>query len=383
MKKKILFFTGKRGGINHFIPLLKKIKKSKNFSSSILFTDMHISKIFGETFKEFKYLTKDIHLVKSIENKLDGSKINRAKQVPKAMDKIIFKLNKIKPYCVVILGDRSELFSVAIPCMILNIPIVHFYGGDISEGSTDNATRFSLSMLSNIHLVSNNYSYKKLIKIGIEKKKIYNIGLLSLHQIPKKIISKKHVFKKLSLNIYKKTIIIIFHPETYFLKNLKLQINTVLTSLKNIDANKIFIYPCSDPGYDIIIDQVEKFCLKNKDSSFYKNLNNELFYSLYSKSDLIIGNSSSGILESGFMKVPAINIGNRQKGRIQTKNVLNVQYNSEQIVNLIKYSLNNKKFKKKVKNLKSIYYKKNSIKRCYEILSKINMANPEIIVNKF
>ena len=83
------------------------------------------------------------------------------------------------------------------------------------------------------------------------------------------------------------------------------------------------------------------------------------------------------------MRVPAINIGNRQKGRIQTKNILNAQYNSEQIVNLIKYSLNNKKFKKKVKNLKSIYYKKNSINRCYEILSKINMANPEIIVNKF
>ncbi|MDA9696708.1 UDP-N-acetylglucosamine 2-epimerase [Candidatus Pelagibacter sp.] len=383
MKKKILFFSGKRGGINHFIPLIKLINKNKKLKTSILFTDMHISKIFGETFKEFKYLTKDIHLVKSIENKFDGSKINRAKQVPKAMDKIIFKLNKIKPYCVVILGDRSELFSVAIPCMILNIPIVHFYGGDISEGSTDNVTRFSLSMLSNIHLVSNNYSYKKLIKIGIEKKKIYNTGLLSLHQIPKKKISKKHVFNKLSLNIYKKTIIIIFHPETYFLKNLKLQINTVLTSLKKIDANKIFIYPCSDPGYDIIIDQVEKFCLKNKDSSFYKNLNNELFYSLYSKSDLIIGNSSSGILESGFMRVPAINIGNRQKGRIQTKNILNAQYNSEQIVNLIKYSLNNKKFKKKVKNLKSIYYKKNSINRCYEILSKINMANPEIIVNKF
>lgn len=383
MKKKILFFSGKRGGVNHFIPLIKLINKNKKLKTSILFTDMHISKIFGETFKEFKHLTKDIHLVKSIENKFDGSKINRAKQLPKAMNKIILKLQKIKPYCVVILGDRSELFSMAIPCMVLNIPIVHFYGGDISEGSTDNVTRFSISMLSNIHLVSNNYSFKKLIKIGIEKKKIYNTGLLSLHQIPKKIFSKNYIFKKLSLNLNKKTIIIIFHPETYFLKNLKYQINTILASLEKVDANKIFIYPCSDPGYNIIINEVKKFCSKDKDSSFHKNLNNELFYSLYSKSDLIIGNSSSGILESGFMKVPAINIGNRQKGRIQTENVLNTQYNSKQLLNLIKYSLDNKKFKKKVKNLKSLYYKKNSINKCYDILSKINMANPEIIVNKF
>ena len=383
MKKKILFFSGKRGGINHFIPLINTINKSKKLKTSIIFTDMHISKIFGETFKEFKFLSKDIHLVKSIENKFDGSKINRAKQVPKAMDKIILKLKKIKPYCVVILGDRSELFSIAIPCMILNIPIVHLYGGDISEGSTDNVTRFSISMLSNIHLVSNIYSFQKLIKIGIKKNKIYNIGLLSLHQIPKKIFSKKYIFEKLSLNSNKKTIIIIFHPETYFLKNLKLQIQTVLKSLEKIDANKIFIYPCSDPGYNIIINEVKKFCLKNKDASFHKNLNNELFYSLYSKSDLIIGNSSSGILESGFMKVPAINIGNRQKGRIQTANVLNAQYNTKKLVNLIKYSFNNKKFKKKVKNLKSLYYNKNSINKCYDILSKINMTNPKIIVNKF
>ena len=98
MQKKILFFTGKRGGINHFIPLIKKINKSKNFSSSILFTDMHISKFFGETYNEFKNLSKDIHLVKSISNKIDGSKLSRSRQIPRAMEKIITKLKIITSY---------------------------------------------------------------------------------------------------------------------------------------------------------------------------------------------------------------------------------------------------------------------------------------------
>ena len=212
MKKKILFFSGKRGGINHFIPLINILKKSDKFNISLLFSDMHMSKIFGETFNEFKNLLKDVHFVKSINNKLDGSRANRAKQIPKAMDGIIKKLKIIKPNSVLVLGDRSELFSIAIPCLILNIPLIHLYGGDISEGITDNATRYAISMLSNIHLVSNQNSYKNLIKLGIEKHKVYNVGLLSLHQIPKKISIKKNIFTKLSLDIKKKKVIIIFHP---------------------------------------------------------------------------------------------------------------------------------------------------------------------------
>lgn len=383
MQKKILFFTGKRGGINHFIPLIKKINKSKNFSSSILFTDMHISKFFGETYNEFKNLSKDIHLVKSISNKIDGSKLSRSRQIPRAMEKIITKLKIIKPYSVVVLGDRSELFSIAIPCLILNIPLIHLYGGDISEGSTDNATRFSISMLSNYHLVSNSTSYKKLIKFGINKNKIFNVGLLSLHQIPKKTLPKEKLFKKLSISPQKKTIIIIFHPETYFLSDLKKQIKSILLSLKTIDANKVFIYPCSDPGYDIIVKNINLFCSNDKNSYFFRNLKNELFYSLYAKSDLIMGNSSSGILESCYLSVPALNIGDRQKGRHQTKNIINSGYNPKKLKSLIEYSLNDKKLKMKIKKLKSDYYNTNSINKCYDILTKIDMTDKKILINSF
>ena len=383
MKKNILFFSGKRGGINHFIPLIKKIQKNKNFKCSILFTDMHLSKIFGQTYDEFVNLTKEVHFVKSISKKIDGSKSNRANQIPKAMNGITKKLIKIKPYAVIILGDRSELFSVAIPCMILNIPIIHFYGGDVSEGSTDNTTRFSLSMISNIHLVSNKYSFEKLLSLGIERKKIFNVGLLSLHQIPLIRPSKQNFFKKMKLDPKKKTIISIIHPETHFLDKLKNQMKNVLISLKKIDANKVFIYPCSDPGYDIIIKSIRDYCNKDKFSHLFKNLNNELFYNLYSNSNLIIGNSSSGILESGYLKIPALNIGNRQKGRYQTQNIINCEFNSKKLTKKINYCLNNKKFIFKVKRAKSFYYDKYSLKKSYEVLTKIDMKNKDIIINRF
>ena len=108
-----------------------------------------------------------------------------------------------------------------------------------------------------------------------------------------------------------------------------------------------------------------------------------MFYNLYSNSNLIIGNSSSGILESGYLKIPALNIGNRQKGRYQTQNIINCQFNSKELTKKINYCLNNKKFIFKVKKAKSFYYDKYSLKKSYEVLTKIDMKNKDIIINRF
>ena len=213
--KKILFFTGKRGGINHFIPLIKKLTKVKTFHLQFFLQICTFLNFLEKRIMNLKNLSKDIHLVKSISNKIDGSKLSRSRQIPRAMEKIITKLKIIKPYSVVVLGDRSELFSIAIPCLILNIPLIHLYGGDISEGSTDNATRFSISMLSNYHLVSNSTSYKKLIKFGI-KIKYLMLVFFPLHQIPKKLYQKRNYLKNYQFLLKKKTIIIIFPSRNLF-----------------------------------------------------------------------------------------------------------------------------------------------------------------------
>ena len=142
----------------------------------------------------------------------------------------------------------------------------------------------------------------------------------------------------------------------------------VLISLKKIDANKVFIYPCSDPGYDIIIKSIRDYCNKDKFSHLFKNLNNELFYNLYSNSNLIIGNSSSGILESGYLKIPALNIGNRQKGRFQNLNVMNCEFD----LNLMKkkyLSINRKKFKNRFLSKKNIYGLRISSKKIIKIIN--------------
>ena len=148
---KLLFFSGKRGSINHFIPLIKELSKFKIFNLNLLLSDMHLSKEFGLTHRNYKNLKIKILKSISIRQNYMGTKFERALSLSVGMKKNIKLLKEIKPDLLIILGDRAELFSIAVPALILNIPIAHFYGGDITQGCTDEPTRHSISMISNFH----------------------------------------------------------------------------------------------------------------------------------------------------------------------------------------------------------------------------------------
>ena len=375
MKKvKLLFFSGKRGGINHFIPIIKELKKINNFNIHLLLSDMHLSRQFGSTHKNYNDLKINIFKTKTINENYKSTKLERAYSISEGMKKNIDILKRLNPDLLIILGDRSELFSIATPALILNIPIAHFYGGDLTQGCTDEPTRHSLSMISNFHFVSNKESKKNLLKFKIDPKNIFDVGLSSLHSIDQLKIEKKYeIFDKYKLDHKKKLFLIIQHPETWDLKNTKQQIKNTLKALQTFKENKVFIYPCSDPGSKIIINEINK--LKNKKYyKIYKDIEFEDFYSLFQHANIIIGNSSAGILESYFFKTPALNIGERQKNRFQTSNIVNSDFQVKNIRKNIKKLLNNKFIFKKNK---SLYYKSNGIKKIIEIFKKIDCKKDE------
>lgn len=379
MKKKLLFFTGKRGGINHFIPLIQRLSKDNSFELHIIFSDMHMSKIFGKTYKNYNQLKIKKHFSYSLSENYNGSKYDRAFSLSLGMSNNTNLLKKIKPDFLFVLGDRSELFSILTPAIIFNIPIGHFYGGDITQGCTDEPTRHAASMLSNIHFVSNDKSKKNLQNFGIPRANVHNVGLLSLNSFNFKKVSKKDTFHKFNLDKNKKSLILIFHPETWNLESTRKQIKTILSAVSEFDCNKTIIYPCSDPGFQIIIDELKKYKLKDRFSKIYKDIKSKDFYNLMYHSDVLIGNSSTGILESHFFKIPSINIGSRQLNRHQTKNVFNISFNKVKIVKCIKNIFKNKiKFYEK----DSFYFKKKGVEKTYNIIKNIDFKNSDIFKQK-
>ena len=368
MKKKIIFFSGKRGGINHLIPIFTKLNKFKNLNLKFIFSDMHISKKFGQTILEHNELKQKIIKNKSL---IDGdSEYSRSISISLGLKNNANIIKSEKPDLIVILGDRSELFSISIPAMLNSIPLLHLYGGDKTQGCTDESTRHAITMLSNYHVVSNNISEKNLIKFGINSKNIINAGLLSLHSFKaNKIENKINFFKKNNLDINKKIIISILHPETWNVQKSKKKIINYFKIFNKIDENIIMIYPCSDPGYQFIIDRINKF-KSNKNVMIFKNIKSQSFYNFLFYSDLLIGNSSSGILEAGYFNTKVLNIGDRQKNRY-SKNVINVEFNSQKILSKVNYIISRKKKTLKKLNKSHIYFNENGLHHTINFIKKI------------
>lgn len=341
-KPKIIFFSGKRGGFSHFVPIIREIEKNKKFQYKIVVTDMHLSKTFGNTLDEIKLYSRKIHKIKT--NSIEDGSSNRTKLISTIIIKMKEYLNFYKPHFLVVLGDRSEVLGAAIASLHSNVPLVHMYGGDITQGGTDEPTRHAITKLSHIHLTSNKSSSRNVLNLSEEKWRVFNIGFTSLDLFREKnfFYKKNFIFKKYKLDQNLPLLILIQHSVTWQINDSRKQIIATLKALKALKVQILAIYPCSDPGYLNIIKELKKTNKMYSNFHLYKNINLRDFYNLFKYSSIILGNSSCGITESAFFQVPAINIGTRQEGRFSGKNVYNIGHSSILIRKTILKLLNKK-----------------------------------------
>ncbi len=379
MKNKkllIYFFTGKRGGFSHFVPLLRQINLSNKIDYKILVADMHLSSFFGYTVNEIKKYSKKLILLDSIEAK--DSISNRLLVISKTIKNLSKIFEKKKPNYLFLLGDRAEVLGAAIAAMHFNIPIIHLYGGDVTQGGTDESTRHAISKIANLHLTSNFQSFKNVKQMGEESWRIHNVGLSSLDLFKDNFFkSKNYLEKKFMIDLSKPFILLIQHSVTWQVKESKKQILETLKALNKLKIQTIALYPCSDPGYKAIINEYNKF-KKKKFFKVYKNLEMNEFYSLLKYSSLLLGNSSCGILECGFFKKYVINLGIRQEGRVCKNNVFHLPHQSDKIARKIIEILKKSQIKKKV----NLYGSGNSTKKIIKFILR-NHNVKKLIKKKF
>ncbi len=375
-KPLIYFFTGKRGGFSHFVPLLRQINLSNKIDYKIIVADMHLSSFFGNTVNEIKNYSKELILLEKIQTR--DSVSNRLSVISKTINSLSKIFERKKPNYLFLLGDRAEVLGAAIAGMHYNIPIIHLYGGDVTQGGTDETTRHAISKIANLHLTSNFQSYKNVKQMGEETWRIHNVGLTSLDLFKDNFFkSKTYLEKKFRIDLSKPLILLIQHSVTWQVQESKKQIIETLTALNKLKIQTIAVYPCSDPGYKEIINEYKKF--KNKKFfKVYKNLEINEFYSLLKYSKLLLGNSSCGILECGFFKKYAINLGIRQEGRICKKNVFHLPHQSSTIARKISEIIKKPKFQKKI----TIYGNGNSSKKIIKLILK-NYSKEKLIKKKF
>jgi GDP/UDP-N,N'-diacetylbacillosamine 2-epimerase (hydrolysing) len=379
MKPFFCIISGNRAEYSFLFNLMKLFLKNKKIKTDIVATGAHLMKTYGNTSEEFHKDKIKIHEVVNLNQKKD-TKYCIVNAVAVGVKKFTKLFKKKKYKSIVIFGDRYEIFSSAIAAYFLNIPICHISGGDVTTGSLDDGLRHSISKMSHLHFVSNYKSCERLIRMGEEKRRIFNVGTLSLDGLSKiKFLNKKTLEKKLTCEFRKKNYLITYHPETIDSNSYKKDLLEIFSSLKKLNNCSIFFTsPNNDANSLEIIKMIKEFIRKKNNCYFFESLGRLNYFSMLRNIDCVIGNSSSGIIETPSFKVPSINIGNRQKGRSSTTWTINCKANSKYITRAINY-INSSKFKKKRE--KNFYKKKNS---CLKVYSKIvNYKFPKSLFKNF
>ena len=371
---KICFITGSRADYGLLTPLMRLVKSDKYFNFQLIATGTHFSKRHGSTFKQIIKDKFKINFKINIKIGNDQPE-NICKSMSIAIDKFSKAFKVLKPDLLILLGDRYEIFAASAAALVHQIPISHLHGGELTRGSIDDSFRHSITKMSNIHLVSNKKHAKRVIQLGENPKNVHVVGGFGVDLIGKTKFLKKGILRKeLGIKFKKKNIIVTYHPETVIKSSPVKDFNEVLKAINKFkDINFIFTKSNSDLQAIKINKMIDLHVKKNKKNCYsFESMGQSNFLSTLKIADCILGNSSSGILEAPSLKKPTINIGSRQKDRLQSKSIINVKPSSESIIKAIK-KIYSKDFKNKIQKTESPYGKAGASKKAFKILKNKNL----------
>ena len=381
MKKKIAIITGSRAEYGLLRKLILKFSKEKSIDDQIIVTGSHLSKKHGFTLKEIE---KDkVKISSKVNLNLQGDSpqdvINSMSNGLKGFSNAFTKLN---PDLIIILGDRYEIFIAATAAMIMNIPIAHIHGGEVTEGAYDDSIRHSITKMSHLHFVAAQSYKKRVIQLGENPSSVYVVGGLGIDAISNTpLLDKSSLEKNLNFKFGRKNLLVTIHPETLEEKNKQIKnLKTTLAALNTLkDVKFIFTLPNADNYNQQIAKLIKDFCLKSNNlASFYPSLGQLNYFSSLKYVDGVLGNSSSGLLEVPYFKKGTINLGDRQTGRLQSSSIINSIYNKDEIIKAVQ-KLYSKNFQIKLSNIRNPYGKPGASEKIY---NKIITLPIELLTKK-
>ena len=284
-------------------------------------------------------------------------------------------LQDLNPDLLVILGDRYEMLALASSALIFTIPIIHLHGGEITEGAYDDAIRHSISKMSHFHFASTEEYKNRIIQLGENPKFVHNVGAIGLDSVKKlPLLTKDELEKELDFQFKKYNYQVTFHPSTLDKESPEKQFQILLDAIdKQEDSFFVFTKANADTGGRIINKMIDDYVSKNSDKArAFSSLGNLRFLSLVKFCDAVVGNSSSGILEVPSLKTATINIGDRQKGRIQAESIINTKVSEIEILDAFE-KVKSEEFKNIVKNSVNPYGSGDTTEKMMAELREINL----------
>jgi len=334
MRRKICVVTGTRAEYGLLYWLMKEIENDSDLELQLIVTGAHLSPEFGLT---YKVIEKEFKINKKIEMLLSSdTSIGISKSMGLAQISFAEAYEELKPDLLVVLGDRYEIFSATSSAMIARIPIAHLHGGETTEGAFDEAIRHSITKMSHLHFTATNEYKNRVIQLGENPNRVFNVGGLGLDNIFKlKLLSKEEFETSIDFKLKQKNIIVTFHPTTLENFSAQEQFSNLLEVIDSLeDTLSIFTKANSDTDGRVINAMIDEYVKKNSNRAIaFTSLGQLRYLSALQYVDAMIGNSSSGLIEAPSFKIGTINIGDRQKGRLMAKSVINAKTDTDSIKN--------------------------------------------------
>lgn len=377
--KHICVVTGTRAEYNYLKLLMEKIEKSSKLQLLVIVTGMHLLKEYGNTIDLIKKDGIPIAKIIPMYEENNEVKSSLGRTVGKAITDFTIALDELEPDLLVVLGDRYEPFVAVIAASTLKIPVAHIHGGDIS-GNIDENLRHVITKLSHIHFPGSSKSAERIKLLGEEEWRINMVGSPTIDSIlSENVLDRKELCTELNLNIEEPIVVCLQHSNVYESEKAGEQMKTTLRVLKDLDLQVVIIYPNNDLGSNLIINEINKN-QNNKKFKIFKNLERRIYLSLLKNVELLIGNSSGGLIESPIFKLPVVNIGTRNKDRESAENVINVNHDYNQVKIAVNKALSSE-FKEICRRVVNPYGDGNSTNKIVKILEDIEIED-EILIKK-
>ena len=372
--RKICVVTGSRAEYGILRNLMAAIKADPELQLQVIATNQHLSKLQGETYKEIERdgFTIDYKVYMADDEAPDNANTT-AKSISRGVSGFADAFDALHPDLLLILGDRYEMLAVASTALIYKIPIAHLHGGEITEGAFDDAIRHAISKMSHLHFTSTEAYRNRVIQLGEQPERVFNVGALGVENIMKNdFMSKEEIESSLNFQLTDKCLLCTYHPVT--LSNMSSEVQ-VLNLLKALDYYKdyhiIFTYSNSDTNSQIIIKRIQEYVDRNKGRCmFIPSLGQRRYFSALKYMTAVLGNSSSGIIEVPSFGIPTLDIGDRQKGRIAADCVIHCGYSIEEIKEGLEKVVNYPS-----KAIDNHYYKEGTCEAIFNIIKNYPLEN--------
>jgi UDP-hydrolysing UDP-N-acetyl-D-glucosamine 2-epimerase len=379
VKRKIAVVTTSRADYSHLYWPLRELDAHPQLDLRLIAFGPHLSPEFGNTVEEIE---KDGFLVDGrIECLLSSdSDVGMAKTIGLATLSLADCLGQMRPDLLLIIADRYEMLAPASVAVALRIPLAHIEGGEVSEGAIDDSIRNALTKLSHIHFTSTQLSRSRVIAMGEEEWRVHRVGAPSLDHLRRSVLkTREEIESELALDLNQPTILIACHPTTIARDTIR-EADALFAALASTPEQLVFCYPNADAGSRELMERSHAFVEKRGNARVFVNLNPVSYWSLLRSVDLLLGNSSSGIMEAASFALPAVNIGIRQRGRERARNVLDAEPTESSILDRIRVA-QSREFRCSLAGMENPYGDGHAAERIAEVIAAVPL-NEELLIKR-